>query len=397
MMATQQSSTSVEDSIRNEYQAMWDREAQRDGADMSGFISYDAFRAQRLKDIGLPANVDASKYTETFTANGKNQGVTVTDPNGGNVYSRNWVDDWGFWKDFGIPAVALVGAALTGGTLAAAGGAAGAGGAAAGGAGAAGGSGAVGAGGGGLLGGAGATGAGIGAVDATLPTVFVSGSSAGGLGALSAGQVAALGGAGAGALGGLSSADKAALYGNEGYGPGMSGAQTSLYDGILNVTGSPGLASGVTNSSIGSGLSSLSSSLGGWGNLASLAGGLLGGTQSTTSKSSVQNQIDPRMAAYLYGSGYGDKNSLIGAAQALYNQNRSGLNQTMQQGLDMQKAALTDPAYGQVYTDMRNVGSGLLNAPVAANPFSNGQASLSGGLLGGNAQSLINRGRGLLG
>ena len=41
---------------------------------------------------------------------------------------------------------------------------------------------------------------------------------------------------------GLSSADKAALYGPEGYGPGMTGAQTGAYDAVVGATGSKGLA-----------------------------------------------------------------------------------------------------------------------------------------------------------
>lgn len=195
--------------------------------------------------------------------------------------------------------------------------------------------------------------------------------------------------AGAGAAGGLSSADKAALYGNQGYGPGMSGAQTSAYDKVLGATGSKGAADLVANSSLGSslvdGVKSISDLVGGGSNLASLIGAGLGAASGGgTNTSTVQSQIDPRMAQYLYGTGYGDTNSLLGAAQQLWQQNKSGLNETMQQGLDMQRAALTDPAYGQSYTQMRNLGTSLMGGGVAANPFSTGQAGLgqSAGLLG---------------
>lgn len=41
----------------------------------------------------------------------------------------------------------------------------------------------------------------------------------------------------------MSSADKAALLGNAGYGPGMSGFQTSVFDTTLQATGSPQIAS----------------------------------------------------------------------------------------------------------------------------------------------------------
>ena len=41
----------------------------------------------------------------------------------------------------------------------------------------------------------------------------------------------------------MSSADKAAMFGNAGYGPGMSGFQTSVFDTTLGLTGSPQIAS----------------------------------------------------------------------------------------------------------------------------------------------------------
>ena len=41
----------------------------------------------------------------------------------------------------------------------------------------------------------------------------------------------------------MSSADKAAMFGNAGYGPAMSGFQTSVFDATLGLTGSPQIAS----------------------------------------------------------------------------------------------------------------------------------------------------------
>lgn len=245
---------------------------------------------------------------------------------------------------------------------------------------------------------------------------------AGMTGAETAAYDGALGGAGAsvGNAGGLSSADKAAMYGNEGYGAGMSGTQTSVYDGLLNTTGSKGLADLAANSTVGSGLldgvKGVSDLVGGGSNLAGLIGAAAGAADSGgTNTATTQSQIDPRMAQYLYGSGYGDQNSFLGAAQKLWQDNRSGINPTMQAGLDMQRSALQDPAYGQAYQQMRTQGMGLLNQPMAGNPFSapgavgapgmaggpNAQAGGVGGLLGGSAsdraRSLISRGRGLLG
>jgi hypothetical protein len=154
-------------------------------------------------------------------------------------------------------------------------------------------------------------------------------------------------------------------------------------------------------------LGTASNAVGGGSNLAGLIGAVAGAADSGgTNTATTQSQIDPRMQQYLYGSGVGDPNSFLGAAQKLWQDNRSGINPTMQQGLDMQRSALQDPAYAQAYQQMRTTGQGLLNQPMAGNPFgapqgATAQAGGPGGLLGGapsdRARSLISRGRGLLG
>lgn len=166
-----------------------------------------------------------------------------------------------------------------------------------------------------------------------------------------------------------------------------------------------------------SGIGAISGAVGGGQNLAALIGAGLGAASGgKTNTATTQSQIDPRMAQYLYGSGFGDQNSLLGAAQNLWQQNKTGLNPTMQQGLDMQRAALTDPAYAQSYTQMRNLGNSLMSQPIAGNPFTTGQAPMPqapqglmqqptmqaggvGGLLGENdrMKALMARGRGLIG
>jgi hypothetical protein len=146
--------------------------------------------------------------------------------------------------------------------------------------------------------------------------------------------------------------------------------------------------------------------VGGGGNLAAMIGAGLGATQGGQQQtSSTQQQLDPRMQEYLYGSGVGDPNSYLGAAQKQWQANPSGINSTMQQGLDMSKAALTDPAYAQTYGGMRTQGNSLMSITPAGNPFTQPggqmQAGGAGGLLGGDAagrmQALMARGRGLIG
>ena len=78
------------------------------------------------------------------------------------------------------------------------------------------------------------------------------------------------------------------------------------------------------------------------------------------------------MAQYLYGTGYGDTNSMLGAAQDWFKNNRTGMNADMRTGLDQLRSLYTSPGYSQGYTQMRDVGSGLLGRQVAGNPFTQG-------------------------
>lgn len=92
-------------------------------------------------------------------------------------------------------------------------------------------------------------------------------------------ELSALGG-----LGGMGAGTsvKDALYGNAGYGEGMTGAQTKTYDAVLNATGSKTVADAVSSIP---GLSSLTDLVGGnWG---SVVGGLLG---AVGSKGGTQTQ-----------------------------------------------------------------------------------------------------------
>lgn len=194
-------------------------------------------------------------------------------------------------------------------------------------------------------------------------------------------EEAVLGGAGAGGggVGGMSSADKAALLGDSGYGAGMTGAETGAFDTVLGATGSSGLAD-LASKGAGA-LGTISDFVGGGKNLAGIVGGIAGATQGGKDQTATTTQqIDPRMAQYLYGTGYGDKNSLLGAAQDWWKNNQSGMNANMQQGLDTLKSLYTSPSYSQGYSQMRDVGQGLLGRPIAGNPFT------QGGLLGAPMQ-----------
>lgn len=105
----------------------------------------------------------------------------------------------------------------------------------------------------------------------------------------------------------------------------------------------------------------------------SLVGGLLGGGGSESSQTS--NQIDPRLAKYVYGeNGTG---GLLSDVQKLYRQQagQGGLNDMQRSGMEMQRQTLMSPQYSQGYDAMRSMGMGLLGGGVAQNPFTNAAAN----------------------
>lgn len=110
----------------------------------------------------------------------------------------------------------------------------------------------------------------------------------------------------------------------------------------------------------------------------SLLGGFAGSEEKTVGKvnptsqttksshgSTTKNYIDPRMEALLYGQG-----GVIPNAQAWYNQNSTGLNSQMVQGMNNQWNQLG--ASKQGFDQMQNLGMGLMGGGVAANPFTGG-------------------------
>lgn len=166
---------------------------------------------------------------------------------------------------------------------------------------------------------------------------------------------------------------------------GATGA--AIGGGIASAIGGGGLlgslGSALTNSGVGKAVGAVADVVGGGRNLAGIVGGIAGAMDGGKDQTSTTTQqIDPRMAQYLYGTGYGDKNSLLGAAQDWWKNNQSGMNANMQQGLDTLKNLYTSPGYTQGYTQMRDVGQGLLGRPIAGNPFT------QGGLLGAPGQQM---------
>jgi hypothetical protein len=165
----------------------------------------------------------------------------------------------------------------------------------------------------------------------------------------------------------MSSADKAAMLGNAGYGPGMTGLQTSAFDSVLGATGSNTLAK-VVSDAAGTGLGSTLGNLSGRA-IGSLLGAAAGAADSGDKTQTSQQRLDPRMEAMLYGAD--GKGGYLGAATEWFNQNKGG-NPLMLQGAQMMADFYKSPQYTEGYNNLRNTGLGLLNTPMAGNPFMRG-------------------------
>jgi len=108
----------------------------------------------------------------------------------------------------------------------------------------------------------------------------------------------------------------------------------------------------------------------------SVLGGLLGGGSSSKGQTTTQTQsLDPRMQEYVYGGN--GKTGILPYASSLFAQQAAngGLNDMQRQGLNTQYNYLTSPAFTQGYDQMRSLGSTLMGAGVAGNPFTGGGRS----------------------
>lgn len=104
-----------------------------------------------------------------------------------------------------------------------------------------------------------------------------------------------------------------------------------------------------------------------------IGGALLGGMGGSGGSSRTQTQeLDPRLAKYVYGGG-GDT-GLLQSAFDIYKKQmaQGGLNELQRQGLGMQQQFLSSPQFTQGYDAMRQMGMGLLSAAPASNPFTGG-------------------------
>jgi hypothetical protein len=157
-----------------------------------------------------------------------------------------------------------------------------------------------------------------------------------------------------------------------------SGAQpqtTGLLDGSateltplksLASTTVPDVGSGVGAASGLGGL--LSGGLGDALKAAGVIGGAIAGSKEVPGETTTQKTTtDPRLDPYLYGD-----QGLFPQAQQWYGANKTGVNANRQAGWDTQIGLLTDPALQAQIAKLKLGTQGLLNSPVASNPFLKG-------------------------
>lgn len=99
--------------------------------------------------------------------------------------------------------------------------------------------------------------------------------------------------------------------------------------------------------------------------------GALGSSNANQQNSSQTQTLDPRMAGAVYGN-------LVPGLTNYYQQNQSGLNPVMTQGLNQQYNTLQDPFSAAGYGLMGQRGYQLMGGSVAGNPFTMGQNAPSG-------------------
>lgn len=177
---------------------------------------------------------------------------------------------------------------------------------------------------------------------------------------------------------------------------GEKAMEGSIFDLIgskeMGAIGSGIGSAGTTLGDIASGIGSLVGGPNGIGSVVAPILGAIGGAADAKKPDTMtqDRKMDPRMDAFVYGTGPNDTNSLLGAAQQWFNQNRSGTNADMTAGMDMLRSLYTSPQYQQGYNNMRNVGQGLMNITPAGNPFTQGllQTPQMGNPFGGQAPTV---------
>lgn len=101
--------------------------------------------------------------------------------------------------------------------------------------------------------------------------------------------------------------------------------------------------------------------------IAAIGLGAAAGSKPTTTTNTSQSKTDPRIDPYIYGD-----DGILAQAKNWQQANQTGLNDQMLQGLNMQYNVNANPENMGAYQQMQRLGSGLMSAPIAGNPFTTG-------------------------
>lgn len=167
------------------------------------------------------------------------------------------------------------------------------------------------------------------------------------------------------------------LLGGGGGAPALSGYDAAMADlagaggltpaSMGGAAGAAGAAGGAASGAAGAAGSALGSASGKV--IGGLLGAVAGAANSGDKTQTTQQRLDPRMEAMLYGAD--GKGGYLGAATDWFNQNKGG-NPLMLQGAQMMADFYKNPQYAEGYNALRSAGLGLLNTPMAGNPFLRG-------------------------
>jgi hypothetical protein len=162
--------------------------------------------------------------------------------------------------------------------------------------------------------------------------------------------------------------------------PGLTGADAAMADlaasgGLTPASMGGAAGAAAVGGAAGGGAAGLGSLAGGMSGkvIGGLLGAAAGAANSGDKTQTTQQRLDPRMEAMLYGAD--GKGGYLGAAADWFNQNKGG-NPLMLQGAQMMADFYRSPQYTEGYNSLRSTGLGLLNTPMAGNPFTQGGAQL---------------------
>lgn len=149
-----------------------------------------------------------------------------------------------------------------------------------------------------------------------------------------------------------------------GFAPGTTFGLGGAAAGGAGAAGAGGTAAGGAGAAAGAGGAAAGNGLL---KLATAALGAAAGSQKSDDTTATNTRsMDPRIDQRVFGAG-----GLLELADKQLAANPTGQNDTMRRGQEMLRGIINDPGVGQGLVGMANRGIGMMNSPIAGNPFLN--------------------------